>query len=347
MSDNGNNGAGTALAPIIDTDTGEIIEGPSASQRAEQLLHNISELAHLIEESADIATTIALRNKAEAIQFLTRKIDLESEIKNQATLSVIAARRRLGVLTMAMPTAQGARTDLTTSLQPDGKFEELAEQGLTESEVRRNETLAQLPDDKLAAFVDEKLADGYEITVGGVLQYARHVINGDPLKTSKSYEWYTPGLLMERVRQVLGSISFDPCSTQAANKIVKADWYASLPDDDGLKLNWEVETVYMNPPYGETIGKWVDKLVEAVQSGGVGSAIALLPNRTDTTWFKALRNYPRCHIDGRLKFWGPGDKGNGATFPSVVVALNCDLKEFAKAFEDLGDIYVRYDRGSD
>ena len=165
--------------------------------------------------------------------------------------------------------------------------------------------------------------------------------------TSGSYEWYTPGDIVERVRRVLGGrIFLDPCSCAEANKVIQADWFFSK-EDDGLSFDWEGDTVFMNPPYGDEIGKWVEKLVAAAEAHAVGPAVALLPNRTDTAWFKRLRDYPRCHIDGRLKFWGPDDKGNAATFPSVVIALNCDLSDFAKSFEDLGDIYVRYAHASD
>jgi phage N-6-adenine-methyltransferase len=166
-----------------------------------------------------------------------------------------------------------------------------------------------------------------------------------PLMTSNSYEWYTPADIIARARQCFegGTIDLDPCSSAEANAVVGAERYFTL-QDDGLAQDWGGNpAVWMNPPYGDSIERWVDKLLTCVEDYEVHQALALLPARTDTGWFRALRDYPRCFINGRLKFGGPGANGNSATFPSVIVALgDIDIDDFAEAFSDLGDIYTRY-----
>lgn len=160
----------------------------------------------------------------------------------------------------------------------------------------------------------------------------------DSLMTSNSYEWYTTPDLATRARRVLKEIDLDPCSTEEANKTVQAHNYFDK-DIGGEEQEW-YGRVWLNPPYGADIGAWVEKLAVEFASGRVSQALALLPARTDTRWFQILKSYPRCFLHGRIKFDGPGSNGNSATFPSVVVALGCDLQAFIDAFKGAGDVYI-------
>jgi phage N-6-adenine-methyltransferase len=164
--------------------------------------------------------------------------------------------------------------------------------------------------------------------------------------TSKSYEWYTPAHIIEAARSALGDIELDPCSSAAANRVIGAKRYLTI-EDNGLLRDWQARTVYMNPPYGADIGKWVRKLVAFYRCRRIGRAIALLPNRTDTRWFAQLHAFPRCHVSGRLRFWGPDSRGYGATFPSVIVGMGCNIDIFAHAFRNIGEIVVPYAHGRD
>ncbi len=159
-----------------------------------------------------------------------------------------------------------------------------------------------------------------------------------------SYEWYTPPEIVERVKRVLGGhIGLDPASCEEANQVVNAHWFFGKAED-GLRLPWETGTLYLNPPYGAEVGRWIEKLVEEYEAGRFIMGLVLLPHRSETAWFNLLRDFPRCHIRGRLQFWGPANNGSSATFPSVIVGINVEVADFAEAFEDLGDIYVRYVR---
>lgn len=158
------------------------------------------------------------------------------------------------------------------------------------------------------------------------------------LFTSATPEWYTPHHIIDRVIELFGEIDLDPCSNakdDAAN-VPALNHYTV--DDDGLAQPW-LGRVYMNPPYGDEIGPWVARLVQAYQSEEITDAVALLPGRTDTAWFQPLFAYPICFVRGRLKFSG---SDNSATFPSVIVYLGIDLDLFKDCFEGVGSIMLPF-----
>lgn len=159
-----------------------------------------------------------------------------------------------------------------------------------------------------------------------------------PLMTSNSCEWYTPPEIIERAIEILGQIDLDPCSNSHETPNVPADRHYTQ-DDDGLVQDWS-GTVYMNPPYGQEIKSWVEKLIYEYETKHMRMAIALVPARTDTVWFRRFRDFPICFIHGRLKFSGAQ---NSATFPSAVIGIGIDLETFVNAFGDIGDIYQRID----
>ena len=89
------------------------------------------------------------------------------------------------------------------------------------------------------------------------------------------------------------------------------------PEMDGLSQPW-YGRCWCNPPYGRTVGSWVEKAAQAAETGA--TVVMLLPARTDTAWFhryiygKAEMRF----IRGRLKF---GGAKNGAPFPSMIVVF--------------------------
>ena len=155
--------------------------------------------------------------------------------------------------------------------------------------------------------------------------------------SSDSDEWYTPPEIIERTITAMGAIDLDPCSNGGANPSVPARWHYTR-QDDGLAQTW-TGRVYMNPPYGRAIADWVAKLCEEYAAGNVAEAVALVPARTDTDWFRQLRDCAICFIDGRLKFSG---MQNSAPFPSAVIYFGQDIARFSRCFADMGDVWVRW-----
>ena len=127
---------------------------------------------------------------------------------------------------------------------------------------------------------------------------------------SKKYDWETPCDLFEQLNHEF-AFTLDPCATQE-NK--KCDRYYTL-EDNGLIQSWAGEIVFMNPPYGRLIGKWIQKAFEESQQGAV--VVCLIPSRTDTIWWHNYCMHGEVRfIKGRLNF--SGHKHN-APFPSAIV----------------------------
>jgi phage N-6-adenine-methyltransferase len=84
--------------------------------------------------------------------------------------------------------------------------------------------------------------------------------------------------------------------------------------DDGLSQPWAGK-VFMNPPYGRTLGLWMEKAYQASLDGAL--VVCLVPARVDTAWWQdyARRGYVH-FLRGRLKF---GAATNSAPFPSAIV----------------------------
>ena len=124
--------------------------------------------------------------------------------------------------------------------------------------------------------------------------------------------WETPRWLFEGLDSEFG-FTLDPCATRASAKCKR---YFTI-DEDGLAQSWANETVFMNPPYGRNIARWVKKAFESSQNGA--TVVCLLPARTDTRWWHdyVMRGEVRL-CRGRLRF---GEAKSGAPFPSAVVVF--------------------------
>lgn len=137
--------------------------------------------------------------------------------------------------------------------------------------------------------------------------------------SSKSDEWETPQELFDELDKEF-DFKLDPCCTPY-NKKCK---YFYTKDRDGLSHRWNpFGPVFVNPPYGKAIGKWVKKAYEESQKGC--TVVCLLPARTDTKWFHdyCVKGEVR-FLKGRLKFV---NAKSSAPFPSMVVIFRSDKIE--------------------
>jgi len=76
--------------------------------------------------------------------------------------------------------------------------------------------------------------------------------------------------------------------------------------------------VFMNPPYGKTLGAWMRKAWEAAQNGAE-LVVCLVPVRSDTGWWHEFAARGEVTLlPGRLRF---GEGVNPAPFPSAVVVF--------------------------
>jgi hypothetical protein len=122
------------------------------------------------------------------------------------------------------------------------------------------------------------------------------------LFTSLTPHWATPKWLYEHLDKEF-HFTDDPCP---------------LHGTGGLDRKWG-SVVYINPPYGREIGKWIKKAYDEAVDGSI--CVLLIPSRTDTKWWHdyIMKANEIRFIKGRLKF---NDCKNPAPFPSAIVIFN-------------------------
>ena len=165
------------------------------------------------------------------------------------------------------------------------------------------------------------------------------------LFTANRGDWETPDDLYNKLDQEFG-FQLDVCAW---------DWNAKAPAwltplDDSLSLDWgwvcshvlrANPVMWMNPPYGREIIKWVGKafresrkpilkprdvgrysMYQGPKSGTItdqkATVVCLLPARTDTKWWHdyVMKAWEIRLVRGRLKFKGAP---TSAPFPSAIV----------------------------
>jgi site-specific DNA-methyltransferase (adenine-specific) len=131
--------------------------------------------------------------------------------------------------------------------------------------------------------------------------------------SSATPEWSTPISVFDALNAEF-QFTLDPCATPESAKCEK---YFTRKED-GLAQSWSGEVVFMNPPYGSEIKKWMRKAYESSCRDGA-TVVCLIPTRTDTAWWHdyAAKGEIR-FIRGRLKFGGAAQP---APFPSAVVVF--------------------------
>lgn len=140
----------------------------------------------------------------------------------------------------------------------------------------------------------------------------------DTLFSSKREDWETPPEIFQPLNQEF-HFTLDAA---ASHQNAKAEHYFTTRS---LEESWAFGgSVWLNPPYGRGIGRWVRKASEEARLGS--TVVCLLPARTCTKWWHDYiwdRNAPRPSVEvrflkGRVKFVGAE---HAAPFPSVVVVF--------------------------
>jgi len=191
-------------------------------------------------------------------------------------------------------------------------------------------------------------------------------------QTTGNQEWGTPSPIIEAARMVLGCIDLDPASCFEANKIVRAKRFFTK-EDDGLKYEWR-GNVWLNWPFGdrENICKpnctkktcikrgilqglntpvhisqdiqgnvgWVNKLMVEWKEGHIAQAMTICFALTSEAWFKPLKAFPQCYLDGRTKYIDltTGLQVKGVSKGSCVTYLGHNVIGFEHYFRSLGDV---------
>jgi site-specific DNA-methyltransferase (adenine-specific) len=138
--------------------------------------------------------------------------------------------------------------------------------------------------------------------------------NHDQLFASKRQDWGTPQALFDALDAEFG---FD-LDAAASPENAKCERYLS---EDALSVDWHAlgNRIWLNPPYGREIGKWIEKAY--LESVAGACVVCLTFARTDTQWWHrwALRAAEVRLIEGRITFAGASQ---GAPAPSCVLIFD-------------------------
>jgi hypothetical protein len=115
--------------------------------------------------------------------------------------------------------------------------------------------------------------------------------------SSASDNWPTPKWVVDQAKREFGPFDLDP-ATNPDNPVGTPVWYTSV--EDGLAQRWKGR-VWLNPPYGRTIGQWMDKARAEVASGNAELVVCLVPVRVDARWWQ--RNVVLAAPKPLVRFW--------------------------------------------
>lgn len=302
-------------------------------------LTKVDEISRALVEATDIRDIKRLHDESAVLRLLVKKARLGFDAQQQVAEMQLRIARRAGEMLIQLE-------DNGTRHTRGGKERAvtLPELGIEKWESSRWQHIARIPDDTFEAYMAGRRGAGEEITTSGLLSKPK----GFTGFSSESVEWYSPDKVTTAAVLVLGRIDLDPCAETPGRggryNVPAVTHYTEK--DDGLSRPWCHGSVYMNPPYGDEIPLWVEKLIEELEAGRTTEAITLTPARTDTAWFRQLAEYDRlvCFVTGRLVFKTPAGReyvGQSATFPSAIMGLGVRRAKFIEVFREMGLIYER------
>jgi len=124
--------------------------------------------------------------------------------------------------------------------------------------------------------------------------------------------FYTPPEIGALVRDCLGVINLDPCSSGHPHQMdfLKAQKIFT-EQDNALDKSW-YGNVFMNPPYnGSLFDRFVVKLIQESTCGNVKSYITLCNNNTDRSRANYLMKHAKAVVftKGRISFYSLDESG--------------------------------------
>ena len=272
-----------------------------------------------------------------------------SENLHRAELTALE-RSELTAEWLRLTTVQSSQPETIESRRSDGRGHRpqggvnaaARELGISKADAHRAVKVAALSPEAKEAARDAGLADNQaalldaakekepERQVAAIREHSRRV-----MCSSESVEWYSPPHIVDIVTKFFGAIDIDPCWHPDSPVLASATYTQA---DDGLSKCW-AGRVYMNPPYGRTIDDWIAKLVAEHDAGNITEAVALVPARVDTEWFRRLDAFPRCFVRGRITF---SNADNPAPYPHALIYLGRRTNEFSAAFACVGETFVKF-----
>ena len=131
------------------------------------------------------------------------------------------------------------------------------------------------------------------------------------MSSSKDMTWATPWEWFNYLNLEF-HFTLDPCCTAETAKCSK--YYTR--QEDGLLRSWENERVFMNPPYGKSLIRWMEKAYHECRANHA-TVVCFVPARVDTEWWHRYASLGEVRFPkGRVKFLGAE---SSAPFPIAIV----------------------------
>ena len=128
------------------------------------------------------------------------------------------------------------------------------------------------------------------------------------------HDWETPSDLFERLDAEF-AFTLDACGSADNRKV--HHYFSSEDLVSALAKPW-TGVVWVNPPYGKTLGQWVEKAYRSSLEGA--TVVCLVPSRTDVAWWHdyAMKAAEIRFFRGRLRF---GEAKWNAPYPSALLVF--------------------------
>lgn len=186
-------------------------------------------------------------------------------------------------------------------------------------------------------------------------------------QSSGVVEYYSPPILVEAARRVMGGIDLDPASSLKANETIQAKQFF-VDKDNGLIKRW-FGRVWLNHPFGKAEKKcvkdcskkickqrgyhilrdlpgnadWINKIVSEYESGNVEEACCICFASTSESWFRPLLRYPQVFLSPRTNYYLPdGSIFRGVTKGSVITYFGPNVDRFGWYFKAHGGVKVAW-----
>lgn len=144
------------------------------------------------------------------------------------------------------------------------------------------------------------------------------------LFSSQKQDWGTPDHVFDQLNRTY-RFTLDAAASAENTKCERFIDEAQ----DAFKTPW-TGRVWLNPPYGRALARWVERAFEQSQSEDVEHVVVLIPARTDTRYWHdfVMRSHQVFLVKGRIRFEGAPAS---APFPSAIVVFrkhDADFPEF-------------------
>jgi hypothetical protein len=306
---------------------------PAALAQAEQAL----------DASEDPAQLHALTSFAEAVRVIAERARLGTALCNEATcLKILAEIKLANVIDQGQREGRLARRGRPT--RKSHKALTLDDLGIDRQRLSEARSLRNRHTEDAVRELCARATEADQVLSRQTfLRRVPHVytnLTGDS-------EWYTPGPIVERARQVMGGIDLDPATHPTAQEWVKASHYYTAETDGLDPTNPWRGRVLLNPPYSVPIlRRFIDRLFAEHRAGAVTQAVVITNNIPETDVGQRLLNDAPavCFPRRRLRFWTSRDQeittGSPVTSQMITYLGNHET-DFTAAFADLGAVLAR------